>query len=524
MTQVLLALPVLAPLGGAGLLVLGSRWGPGGSMGASPVLARVTGWGVSAVVLGVSLWLLTDAVDGEVHTLRLGGWPPGIAIVLVSDAFATLMLTVTSLLVLLSLVFAAATGEDDDHGVALALVLSAGVHGAILTGDLFALFVFIEVMLVPSYVLLVRSGGRRRLAAGQRYLLVNLLASTLFLAGVGLLYGVTGTVNLGELADAARDPSAALATALVLLALGIKAAVVPLHSWLPGSYAVAGPAVVVLFSGLLTKVGVYALFRVYAVVFDGDRRWLWVFLVVGMLTMVVGVLGALGERTMRSVLTFHMVSQIGYMVVGLGLFTAAGLAAAVFFLVQYALVKAALLMIAGAVETGHGTDELRRLGGLGRTDPALAAVFGISALALVGVPPLSGFVAKLQLVEAAVSEQQYVAVAAVSVVSLLTLTSMLKLWNAVFTEPEPVSEPASTSGHGLHARAGGPDVAVAAGSGPQPPAVRTMSRPLLLAPMFLMAGLAVALGLAAEPLLLVCERAAEGLLDVGAYVEAVTST
>ncbi|WP_121250830.1 monovalent cation/H+ antiporter subunit D family protein [Nocardioides ferulae] len=514
MTPVLLALPVLAPLGAAGLLVLWSR----NHLGGSPAVPRVVGWGVTATVLAVSVTLLTDTLDGEVQTLQLGGWPPGIAIVLVADVLAALMMTVTALLVLLSLVFAAATGEDDGHMIVLAMVLSTGVYGAVLTGDLFSLFVFVEMMLVPSYVLLIRSGGQRRLAAGQRYVSVNLLASTLFLAGVGLLYGVTGTVSLGELAGAARAPAAAIATAVVLLALGIKSAVVPWHSWLPGSYAVAGPAVVVLFSGLLTKVGVYALFRVYAVVFDGDRRWLWVFLVLAVITMVVGVLAALGERSMRSVLTFHMVSQIGYMLLGLGLFTTAGLSAGVFFLIQYVLVKAALLMCAGAIEVTYGTDELRRLGGLGRTEPALAIAFGVSALALVGVPPLSGFVAKLHLVQAAVSEQHYVAVAAVAVVSLLTLTSMLKLWNAVFTEPEHSAPPdagrptASTS-----VLAPAPAVALF------PKAGRIAPRRLLLAPMLLLTGLAVVLGLAAEPLLEVCERAAEGLIDVRAYVEAVSS-
>lgn len=523
MSPMLLALPVFAPLAGVGMVLLLSRRGAG-SAGAPPRIARAVGWGVTVVVLVASMVLLTSALDGDIATLRLGGWPSGIAIVLVADVLGALMMAVTSLLVLLSLVFATATGEDDGHFVALALVLSTGVYGAMLTGDLFSLFVFVEVMLVPSYVLLIRSGGRRRLAAGQRYVSVNLLASTLFLAGVGLLYGVTGTVDLGELAGAARNPAAALATAVVLLALGIKAAIVPLHSWLPSSYAVAGPAVVVLFSGLLTKVGVYALFRIYAVVFDGDRRWLWIFLVLGLLTMVVGVLAALGERSVRSVLTFHMVSQIGYMLLGLGLFTTAGLAAGIFFLVQYVLVKAALLMCAGAIEVRHGTDELRLLGGIGRTEPVLAGAFGISALALVGVPPLSGFVAKLKLVQAAVAEHQYAAVAAVAVVSLLTLVSMLKLWNAIFTQPEPQpeSQPVTRPGAGPSTEA--TITVVPSRSGPILPAAGAIaSRPLLLAPAVVLAGVAVSLGLAAEPLLVVCERAADGLVDVGAYVEAVTS-
>lgn len=495
-----LALPVAAPLAGAALLVLFGLTKPGRSL----ALARAVSWGVSATVAGVGLVMLVATLADEILTLRLGGWPPGIAVVLVADVLSTLLVTVTSLLVLGCLAFAAATGEDAaPYFAPLALVLSAGVYGALLTGDLFNFFVFVELMLVPSYVLLVGAGAGRRVAAGRIYVATNLLASTVLLAGVGLLYGVTGTVNLGQLAGAATaSPAAALAAAVVLVALAAKAAVVPLHSWLPGSYTAAGPAVAALFSGLLTKVGVYGLFRVYAVVFDGDPRWSGVVMAAALLTMVIGVLGAVGETGLRSILVFHMVSQIGYMLLGLALFTVAGVAAAVFFLVQYVLVKAALLTCAGAIEIGWGTDTLRQLAGAGRQEPLLAAAFGISALALVGVPPLSGFVAKLQLVTAAVDEAAYVAAGFVVAVSLLTLTSMLKVWNAVFVEPaDPVDrEP-----------------------GPEDPAVRTRLRPTLVVLPLLLSVPAIGLALAAEPVLAVAEAAAWGLVHPGDYVRAVTS-
>jgi Formate hydrogenlyase subunit 3/Multisubunit Na+/H+ antiporter, MnhD subunit len=381
--------------------------------------------------------------------------------------------------------------------------------------------VFVEVMLVPSYVLLTMGGGRRRLTAGRLYVTVNLLASTVFLAGVGLLYGVTGTVDLGRLAGVAvGSPAAAVAGAVILLAMAVKASVVPLHSWLPGTYSAAGPAVTVLFSGLLTKVGVYALVRIYAVVFDGDRRYLWLVMGAALLTMVVGVLGAVGEKAVRPVLTFHMVSQIGYMLLGLALFTEAGLAATVFFLVQYVLVKAALLMVAGAVEVGYGTGELARLGGLMRHEPVLAVAFAVSALALVGIPPLSGFVAKLGLATAAVAEQQYVPAAVVVGVSLLTLTSMLKVWNAVFWQSAPESDRADEGPHDPDSAAPGPhgDGGHTAATG-----VRTGLQPALTAPALLLGGLSVVLGLWAEPLLAVAAAAADGLVDTGAYVDAVTS-
>lgn len=507
----LLALPVAAPLAAAGLLVLlGPR-----STGTSALVRRAVALAVSGGVLVVAAALLAASMGGSRPALRLGGWPPGIAITLVADALSALLLVVTALLVTASLAFAAATGEDETaFFVPAVLVLSSGVYGALLTADLFNLFVFIEVMLVPSYVLLTAGGGTGRLAAGRLYVTVNLLASTVFLGGVGLLYGVAGTVNLGQLAGAAAaSPAVALAGAVIMLAMAVKAAVAPLHSWLPGTYSAAGPAVTVLFSGLLTKVGVYALIRLYAVVYDGDRRWLWLIMTAALLTMVVGVLGAVGEKAMRPVLTFHMVSQIGYMLLGLALFTAAGLAAAIFFLVQYVLVKAALLMVAGAVEVGYGTGELARLGGLMRREPVLAVAFAVSALALVGIPPLSGFVAKLGLATAAVAQQQYLAAAAVAGVSLLTLTSMLKVWNAVFWQPGPDGDRPDRGRHDADPRVDPPHGSVTG--------VRARLRPALLAPALLLAGLSVVLGVWAEPLLAAAGAAADGLLDTGAYVTAV---
>ncbi|UOY03964.1 monovalent cation/H+ antiporter subunit D family protein [Blastococcus sp. PRF04-17] len=502
----LLTLPVVAPLLAAGLLILLGRR----SAADSPALVRWVGWAVSAGVLVVACVLLATTLDGARPVVRLGGWPAGIAITLVADVFSALMLVVTALLVLASLAFAAATDEDErPFFVPLALILSSGVFGALLTADLFNLFVFVEVMLLPSYVLLSAAGGRRPLVAGRLYVTVNLLASTVFLAGVGLLYGTAGTVNLGELAEvAASSTPAALAAAVIMLAMAVKAAVVPVHSWLPSTYSASGPAVTVLFSGLLTKVGVYALIRIYAVVFDGDRQYLWLIMAAALLTMVVGVLGAVGEKAMRPVLTFHMVSQIGYMLLGLALFSSAGLAAAVFFLVQYVLVKAALLMVAGAVEVRYGTGELARLGGLMQREPALAVAFAVSALALVGIPPLSGFVAKLGIATAAVAEDQYLAAAVVVGVSLLTLTSMLKVWNGVFWQAAPAdADPAGGAED---------DAADRSAVG-----VRTRSRAALTAPPLLLAGLAVVLGLWAEPLLAAADAAAAGLVDVGAYVRAV---
>jgi multicomponent Na+:H+ antiporter subunit D len=488
MTGALLAGPVAAPLLAAGLLI---------ALPNRPLLRRIAGATISAGVLLAGAALLAAAYSGRVVTQNVGGWPAGFAIVLAADAFSALMVCASALLVLIALAFAAATG-DDDHPLftPLALILSAGVYGAFLTADLFNLFVFVEVMLVPSYALLAMTGGRERVAAGRIYLTVNLLASTIFLAGIALLYGLTGSVNLGELAGAARHVTVALASGVVLVAMAVKAAIVPLHGWLPRTYPKAPAAVTVLFSGLLTKVGVYAIFRIYAVVFDGAPHYRWVIMAAALLTMVVGVLGAIGEQTMRGILSFHMVSQIGYLLVGLALFNTVGLAAAIFFLAQYILVKAALLACAGVVETTYGTGRLDRLGGLAARDPALAGAFMLAALSLAGLPPLSGFIAKLTLLRAAAIDASYTAVAVAVAVSLFTLLSMIKIWSAVFW--------------------GKPNLAATPSLG------QAVVRPLLASPALALAVPSLLLGIAAEPLLALATAAAGGLVDTAPYVQAVT--
>ncbi|TDC79929.1 monovalent cation/H+ antiporter subunit D family protein [Micromonospora sp. KC606] len=481
----LLVLPLAGPLLVAGLLVAAPR---------RRTAHRMAGLATTAGVLALAVVLLATTRDGTVLAERVGGWHPLVAIGFAADAFGALMVTVCAVAVLACLTTAATDGTDGDPlFVPLVLVLSAGAYGAFLTADLFNLFVLVEVMLVPSYVLIALGAGAARLGAARVYVAVNLLASTILLAGVGLVYGATGTVRFGALAAAARtSPTVAVAAGVVLLALAVKSAVVPWHDWLPRTYPEAAPVVLALFSGLLTKVGLYALIRVFAVVFDGDPAYHWVIAAAALLSMVVGVLGALGENTMRRVLAFHMVSQIGYVLLGLALFTAASLAAAIFYLVQYILVKTALFLCAAAVHAGHRTDRLDRLGGLAGAHPLLALAFAAAALSLAGLPPFSGFVAKFLLLRAAGGGGHWVAFAVAVGVSLLTLASMLKIWSAVFW-----------------------------GEPPGPAAASRLPAGVAL-PAFGLAVLSLLLGPVAQPLLGLADTAAAGLLDPGAYLRAVT--
>ena len=452
----------------------------------------------AAAVLGMGVALLGAVRDGGVVTNDVGAWPDGLAIVLAVDALAALMLTVAAGATLLALTVAWARGEDD-HPLFHPLVASllSGVTLAFVTADLFNLFVAFEVMLIASYVLLALRGGRDQVRAGVVYVGTNLLASTLFLLGVGLVYGATGTVNLARLATAVPgDPAALAGASLVVVAVAAKAGLVPLHGWLPRAYVHAGPAVTVLFSGLLTKVGVYVLYRLTALILvdvDGLAPWL---VAVAAVTMVVGVIGAVGGKDMRGILTYHMVSQVGYLVLPLGLMTVDAVAAGLLYLVQYVAVKAALLAVAAATRSLEGSDRLADLGGLLRTRPWLGVAFLLPALALAGLPPTTGFVGKYLLVDAAFAARSWWGGATMVAVSLLTLLSMIKILTGAFWGERPER--------------------------PDPGHVLTAVRRRVLVGVPLAVGVAaVLLGPAAAPLVELSRDVAATVVDPAAYLSAV---
>ncbi|MEE6282093.1 monovalent cation/H+ antiporter subunit D family protein [Georgenia sunbinii] len=464
--------------------------------------------------------LVWETSDGTVLAHNVGLWPTGIAIPFAVDTLSALMLTATSLLVLVSAWFAIATREDlAPFFPSLVAVLTAGVYGALLTADIFNLFVFIEVMLLPSYGLIAMTGGWRRMKAGRLYVTVNLLTSTVYLAGVGLVYGVAGTVHLGELAAVARENElVAAAGGVMLLALSIKAAVVPVHGWLTRTYPDTSPAVTALFSGLHTKVAIYAIYRIYATMFDGDPTYLWIGVAVFSATMLIGVLGAVGESTSRSILVFHMVSQIGYILLGVALFTQLGLTAGIFYLIHHMIVKASLFLSTGAVEHTYGTSELSKIAGVARRQPLVGFAFIGAALSLAGMPPFSGFVAKLSLLMGMAEAREWVAFAIAIVVSLITLMSMLKIWAGPFWGGNVPSSAGDITG-ATSASSASSGSSGSSGSSTVIAPIRV--RTALIAPALVLTGVTLFLGLAGQSLLALSGQAAAGLLDLTAYLEAV---
>ncbi len=411
-------------------------------------LQRIVGVVAVASVLALSLVLIAEVGDTAL-TARLGGWPTPVGITLVVDRFAALVLAVSALVVLAVLVYSISQlGKDvlDWWFHPKFLVLLAGVSLTITTGDLFTLFVGFEVTLIASYTLLTVRSGTKQVRSTMTYVVVNLVASVLFLAAIAVAYSTTGTLDMSDMAQRLNEAEpwvGNLLSAMTLVVFGIKAALFPLYMWLPDSYPTAPAPVTALFAGLLTKIGVYAIFRTQAQLFESNTTLL---LAVASATMFFGVVGAMAQRDVKRILSFHIVSQIGYMILGLGLVSTIGVGAGIAYIVNQILVKSGLFLVAGEIEAENGGSELTAGGGLARRRPGLALAFALLALSLAGVPPTAGFVLKFALVREAIVSGHALVAGVALLVSLLTLFSMLKIWAGVFWG-EPM-------GDGSGARAG----------------------------------------------------------------------
>ncbi len=426
-------LPVILPLVSGIVLLLAT-----GHVRTQRVIASAA----TLIAYGASIFLFAGVWQGgkgDILVYRLGNWAPPFGIVLVADMLSSVMVVMSMTIATAALFFSFATLDRERERLfhPLFMFQIVGVNGSFLTGDIFNLFVFFEVMLISSYALLSLGGERRQLEATIKYVAINLFSSPFLLSTVGLLYGLMGTLNMADLAQkVSQAPDKGMITVLAMLFLvvfGIKSAVFPLFFWLPGAYTVVPSGTATYFGGILTKVGVYALVRVFTLIFNYDPGFTHtIILGIAGLTMFVGVLGAAAQKDIRTILSYHIISQIGYMVMGLGLFTVLSIAGTVFYIIHHIVVKSCLFLVAGATEKVAGTGELKHLGGLGRTHPYLGVLFLVVALSLAGFPPLSGFFAKVVLIRAGLEVQSYWVVAVALVVSLLTIFSMMKIWQGAF--------------------------------------------------------------------------------------------
>ncbi|MEL7130997.1 MAG: Na+/H+ antiporter subunit D [Pseudomonadota bacterium] len=399
----------------------------------------------NAVLLAAAVLLLARVLNQQVIAAQMGNWAAPFGITLVADYLSAVMVVITAITALAVSVYALTDIDNRKEHLgyhALFNILIGGVIGAFLTGDLFNLYVWFEVMLISSFGLLVLGGKKEQIDGGIKYVTLNLISTILFLSGIGLLYGITGTLNMADIARSLPEvENQGLVTVIAMMfmvAFGVKAAVFPLFFWLPASYHTPAFSVSAVFAGLLTKVGVYALIRMFTLVFDADIGFTHtVLLWIAALTMITGVLGAAAQNDIRKILSFHIVSQIGYMIMGLALFTPLAMAGAVFYLVHHIVVKANLFLIAGVAERTAGSTDLNRIGGLYKSAPLLAVLFFVPAFSLAGFPPLSGFWAKYVLVAAALEDSAWIIAAVALLVGLLTIFSMTKIWAEAFWKPHP---------------------------------------------------------------------------------------
>jgi multicomponent Na+:H+ antiporter subunit D len=454
--------------------------------------------------------LLQHCLSGDIHAVAVGGWKGPFGIVLVGDLLSSIILFACSVVsvAVLSYGFAQLPEmESRRFFYPLALLLILGVNGSLLTGDLFNLYVWFEVMLLASFVLLALGRRKDQLEGALKYVTLNLVASLIFLSAVGILYGKLGTLNMADLAaKLALEQDSFLVNSsavLLLVAFGIKAALFPFFFWLPASYHTPAVTISALFAGLLTKVGVYAILRVFTLIFDidaGAGHLHTILIWIAGFTMVVGVLGAAAHFEIKRILSFHIVSQIGYMIMGITFLTPLALGGVIFFMVHNMIAKTNLFLIAGIIEKKCGTTDLKKTGGLFASAPALSALFLISAIALAGLPPLSGFWAKFTLVKAGFDVEAYWIVGISLAVGIMTLFSMTKIWGEAFWKSAPAADDADA-----------PAVA--------PQTTRTSS--WMQVPVVMFAVIAVCMGLFSEPFLNAMTMAGEQLLNPQGYIDAV---
>ena len=493
--------------------------------------------GAMVLTLILNAFMLANVWNQGPQVVHLGDWAAPYGIVMVVDQLSALMLVVSVVVSLAVLIYAVSEGVasgDDEGPISIFyptfLLLVAGVSHAFLAGDLFNLYVGFEILLTASYVLLTMGGTAQRIRAGVTYVVVSVISSILLLISLGMIYGATATVNMADLSVKLADLPQGTQMQLhlmLLIAFGVKAAIFPLSFWLPDSYPTASAPVTAVFAGLLTKVGVYSIIRTETLLFPGTQikdLLMWV----ALLTMIVGILGALAQIDIKRMLSFTLISHIGYMIFGIALGTQAALAAVVYYIAHHIVIQTSLFLVAGLIERRGGSTNVDRLAGMLKISPLLGVLYMIPALNLGGIPPFSGFLGKVALLEAGVEAGTWLSYLLVGVsvfVSLLTLMALIRVWNRVFLRnvddaeyPDPVLR--ATTAEGRRPRT---SRAVAGKSGS-----RFSGRsPVVLLPGTMvgattaLVAVGVALTVFAGPLFDLADNASENLNNPDRYVNAV---
>jgi len=454
----------------------------------------------------VSVNLFIKVFNGEILTMNAGNWAAPFGIVFVADTFSTAFVLLTSIVALAVSLFSAV-------GVGRARMLYGyfpifhflvmGLNGAFLTGDIFNLYVWFEVVIISSFVLLTLGGRKAQLEGAVKYMALNILASTFFLTGIGILYGITGTLNMADLSGkiplVENQTIVNLTAIFFLIGFGIKSAVFPLYFWLPSSYHTPPSAVAAIFGGLLTKLGLYAMFRIFTLVFEPTDLIKAMFVVMAVLTIITGAFGAIIKSNIRRLFSYLIVCHIGFVIGGLGLYTKVAITGAVFYLIHDIIVKTNLFLISGLIRQLRGTMDMDRLGGIYDEYPKLSLLIAIVLFSLVGIPPLSGFWPKIYLIEGAVEGNNYIFIGAIILGSFVTLYVIAKLWAKVFWKAASQDAIIEDSFKSL----------------------KPHNKALLVTPIALLAACSLFIGLNAETVITISSKIAGELLDPSLYIKAV---
>jgi multicomponent Na+:H+ antiporter subunit D len=460
----------------------------------------------SAFGLLVSIRLFKATWDSGILTMQAGNWKAPFGITFVSDGFSSTMVLLTAIAGLAISLFSTMGVSQSRIKYGYFVIfhfLLMGLNGAFLTGDIFNLYVWFEVIIISSFVLMTLGGRKTQIEGAIKYVAMNLLASVIFLTAIGILYGLTGTLNMADLSlkvALVENRELVNITALFFfVGFGIKSAVFPLYFWLPSSYHTPPSAIAAAFGGLLTKVGIYALLRVFTLIFVPDEFTRNMLIAVAVATLLTGAFGAIIKHDIRKMFSYLIVCHIGFMIAGLGLYTEIALTGAVFYLIHDIIVKTNLFLMTGIIYKIRGTVNMEKLGGLYTAYPRMSLVMALVLFSLVGVPPLSGFWPKIFLFQAGIAKESYWLIASLVFASFVTLFVIARMWSEVFWKNLPEGQVHVDGLKGM----------------------RRLQRGVLVAPVVLMAGVSLLIGLGAEKVIVVARHIAVEMMDTGPYIQAV---
>ncbi|MCF6138005.1 Na+/H+ antiporter subunit D [Pseudalkalibacillus berkeleyi] len=423
----LIILPILLPLIAGTLFVFWRKRLP---------FVRTGAQIVSIMNLLLTTFIMYKVIQDGTIILETGGWIAPYGIILVGDLLSVSLLVATNIIAVAAAFYAPYTldqGREEHYFYTFFLMLIAGVSGAFLTGDIFNLFVFFEVLLMASYGMIVLGGTRQQLRESIKYVLLNLFSSILFVTTVSFLYSVTGTVNMAQLSERVgqvnQDGILTTIAILFFVVFATKGALFPLYFWMPHAYAKPPAVISALFGALLTKVGIYSILRVFTLIFNGNVDYTHTFFIIlAGFTLIFGVVGAMSTNNIKLIIAYNIIPAIGFMIMGVGIFTEGSLAGSVYYLLHDMIIKGALFMLVGAVAIVAGTSDLRKISGLIKQYPLLGWLFFIATLTLAGLPPFSGFIGKLLLLKGAFENGHYVIGAVGLITSLLILVSVMRIF------------------------------------------------------------------------------------------------